>query len=139
MNSFKYTINGNVYRVVLNRIDEIAFDVEVNGKSYKVEIAKPAKKKIDTNIRPAQTPVEPVILPHHANLGVSALQAPLPGLILDIFCKVGDKVKKGQNMLILEAMKMENAICSEREGVVKQISVKKGDTVLEGAELVIIG
>jgi biotin carboxyl carrier protein len=58
-------------------------------------------------------------------------------VILDTFCKTGDNVKKGQKIMILEAMKMENVINAEKDGIVKEIKVKKGDTVLEGAELLI--
>ena len=138
MNSYKYTINGNVYKVVINRIEDTIAEVEVNGTSFKVEMNKPVKKQIVTISRPAQTTVAPVIRPQQTNLVVSALRSPLPGVILDIFCKAGDNVKKGQNILILEAMKMENAIIAEKDGVVKEVKVNKGDSVLEGTELVVI-
>jgi len=138
MNSFKYTINGNVYKVVINRIEDTIAEVEVNGTAYKVEMNKPAKKQIVTINRPAQTTVPPVVKPQQANTGISALRSPLPGVVLDIFCKAGDSIKKGQKVMILEAMKMENVINAEKDGVVKEIKVNKGDSVLEGAELIII-
>ena len=138
MNNFKYTINGNVYKVVVSRIEDTLAEVEVNGTLYKVEMNKPAKKQIVTISRPAQTTVAPVIRPQQASTGPSTLRSPLPGVILDIFCKVGDNVKKGQKVMILEAMKMENVINTERDGIVKEIKVNKGDSVLEGAELLII-
>ncbi|HOI78937.1 MAG TPA: acetyl-CoA carboxylase biotin carboxyl carrier protein subunit, partial [Petrimonas sp.] len=65
-------------------------------------------------------------------------QSPLPGIILDIRCQVGDTVKKGQTIMILEAMKMENNILSNANGKITGILVNKGDSVLEGAELVTI-
>ena len=138
MNSFKYTINGNVYKVIVNRIEDTVAEVEVNGTSYKVEMNKPAKKQIVTINRPAQTTVAPVIKPQQANARTSALRSPLPGVILDIFCKTGDSIKKGQKVMVLEAMKMENMINAEKDGVVKEVKVNKGDSVLEGAELIII-
>ena len=136
MNSFKYTINGNVYKVVVNRIEDTLAEVEVNGTSYKVEMNKPTKKQIVTINRPAQTFVAPVSKPQQAT-GATTLRSPLPGVILDIFCKVGDTVKKGQKVMVLEAMKMENVINAEKDGIVKEIKISKGDSVLEGADLII--
>jgi len=138
MNSFKYTINGNVYKVVINRIEDTVAEVEVNGTTYKVEMNKPAKKQIVTLNRPAQTATVPVARPQLGNPVASPLRAPLPGVILEIFCKTGDTIKKGQKLMVLEAMKMENVINSEKDGIIKEIKVNKGDSVLEGAELVII-
>jgi biotin carboxyl carrier protein len=138
MKSFKYTINGNVYKVVINRIEDTIADVEVNGTPYKVEMNKPTKKQVVTINRPAQAAVTPIVRPQQANTGSGALHSPLPGIVLEVVCKVGDTVKKGQKLLILEAMKMENIINADRDGVVKEIKVNKGDSVLEGADLVII-
>jgi biotin carboxyl carrier protein len=138
MKSFKYTINGNVYKVVINRIEDTIADVEVNGTPYKVEMNKPTKKQVVTINRPAQAAVTPITRPQQANAGPGVLHSPLPGIILDIACKVGDTVKKGQKLLVLEAMKMENVINADRDGVLKEIKVNKGDSVLEGADLVII-
>ena len=138
MNNFKYTINGNVYKVVINRIEDTVADVEVNGTSYKVEMNRPATTQIVTINRPAQTEPTPVPQVQKSSPISSVLRSPLPGIILDIFCKVGDSVKKGQKVMALEAMKMENIINAEKDGVVKEIKVNKGDSVLEGAELIII-
>ncbi|MCC8145005.1 MAG: biotin/lipoyl-binding protein [Bacteroidales bacterium] len=138
MKSFKYTINGNVYKVVINRIEDTIADVEVNGTPYKVEMNKPTKKQVVTIKRPAQAAVAPIARPQQTSSGPGALRSPLPGVILDISCKVGDPVKRGQKIIVLEAMKMENAINADRDGVIKEIKVNKGDSVLEGADLVII-
>ncbi|MDR1610489.1 MAG: acetyl-CoA carboxylase biotin carboxyl carrier protein subunit [Candidatus Symbiothrix sp.] len=137
MKSFKYTINGSVYKVVINSIEDTIAEVEVNGTPYKVEMNKPTKKQVVTIKRPAQTTTPPVARPQ-VSAGTSALKSPLPGVILDIICKPGDTVKKGQKVMVLEAMKMENAINSDRDGVIKEIKVNKGDSVLEGADLIII-
>lgn len=138
MKSFKYTINGNVYKVVINSIEDTIADVEVNGTPYKVEMNKPTKKQVVTIKRPAQTAVAPIARPQQTSSGTGALRSPLPGVILEIFCKVGDPVKRGQKLIVLEAMKMENAINADRDGVIKELKVNKGDSVLEGADLVII-
>ncbi len=140
MKSFKYTINGNVYRVIVNDVKESFAEVEVNGTSYKVELEKPEEKKVVvTNpTRPAVAPVKPIAGPVAMATGPKALKSPLPGTILDITCNVGDAVKKGQRVLILEAMKMENSINSDKDGVIKEIKVNKGDVVLEGVDLIVI-
>ncbi len=138
MKTFKYTINGNVYKVVVNSIEDTIAEVEVNGTPYKVEMNKPTKKQVVTITRPAQAAVTPISRPTPTSSGPGALRSPLPGTILDIACKVGDTVKKGQKLMVLEAMKMENSINADRDGVVKEIKVNKGDSVLEGADLLII-
>ncbi|MDR0427395.1 MAG: biotin/lipoyl-binding protein [Dysgonamonadaceae bacterium] len=138
MKSFKYTINGNVYKVVINRIEDTIADVEVNGTPYKVEMNKPTKKQVVTIKRPAQSAVAPLARPQQAGGTAGTLRSPLPGVILEITCKVGDSVKKGQKLMVLEAMKMENIINADRDGVIKEIKVNKGDSVLEGADLAII-
>ncbi len=139
MKSFKYTINGNVYKVVVNSIENTIAEVEVNGTPYKVEMHKPTKKEIVTIKRPAQAAVTPISRPAQIATVSGALRSPLPGTILDITCKVGDTVKKGQKLVVLEAMKMENSINADRDGVVKEIKINKGDSVLEGADLIVIG
>ena len=138
MKTFKYTINGNVYNVIVNSIEDTIAKVEVNGTPYKVEMNKPVKKQVVTITRPAQAAVTPITRPTPAASGPGALRSPLPGTIIDITCKEGDAVKKGQKLIVLEAMKMENSINSDRDGVIKEIKVNKGDSVLEGADLVVI-
>jgi biotin carboxyl carrier protein len=146
MKSFKYTINGNVYRVVIGNTEGDITEVEVNGKSYQVQTDTPApaaapapeKKPAPVVQRPAQEPVKPIVKPAPV-ASAAALKSPLPGIILDISVKVGDAVKKGQKVLILEAMKMENAINADRDGVIQEIITHKGDTVMEGDSLVVIG
>ena len=140
MKSFKYTINGNVYKVHINSVVDDIAEVEVNGTPYNVKMEKPAKKQMVTLKRPAQAPTtasgEPVVT-RPATQG--AVKTPLPGVILQIKCNVGDTVKRGQTLLILEAMKMENNINADRDGKIIEIKVHKGDSVLEGADLVVIG
>ena len=71
--------------------------------------------------------------------GESPVKSPLPGVILDIRIKEGDPVAVGQTLVVLEAMKMENNIDSDRAGVVKSIKVNRGDSVLEGDVLITLG
>jgi biotin carboxyl carrier protein len=146
MNEFKIKINGSDYNVVINNVEENTIDVEVNGQSYSVEMEKPLKTK-KVAAKPVVTrsventvaaPTVQVAKPA-ASGGAGSVKSPLPGVILEVFVKVGDVVKTGQKVLVLEAMKMENTINADREGKVIEIKANKGDSVLEGADLVIIG
>ena len=142
MKQFKYIINGNVYNVTVNQVEDTTAEVEVNGTPYRVEMDKPAKKEFVTIKRPAQAPTTstgtPVVTRQSTTGSALAIKSPLPGVILTIDCKVGDQVKRGQKLLVLEAMKMENVIPSDRDGEVVEIKVNKGDSILEGADLIII-
>ena len=135
MKSFKYTINGNVYKVHINSVVDDIAEVEVNGTPYSVKMEKPAKKQMVTLKRPAQAPTtasgEPVVSRPVSSGVAGALKSPLPGVILSIDCKVGDTVKRGQKVIVLEAMKMENNINADRDGKIIEIKVNKVDYVLE--------
>lgn len=141
MKQYKYKINGNLYTVNVNDVEENIARVEVNGTPYNVELDKPIQAP-KTVIRPAAAPKTstgaPVVTRPAANTSKSGVKSPLPGLILDIKVKEGDAVKKGQLILILEAMKMENNINADKDGIVSAIKVSKGDSVLEGTDLIII-
>ena len=144
MKEYKYKINGNLYNVVIGDIEDNIAHVEVNGTHYTVEMEKkpkeaPAPKPVVRPVaKPAAAPAPasaPASKPAAAKSGV---KSPLPGVILDIEVKEGDEVKKGQTIIILEAMKMENSINADKDGKVTAINVSKGESVLEGTDLVII-
>lgn len=143
MKSFKYTINGNVYKVHINSVVENIAEVEVNGTPYKVTMEKPSKKQVVTIKRPAQAPTtptgDPVVTRPASSATQGAVRSPLPGVILEVKCSVGSTVKRGDVLLVLEAMKMENSIHADRDGRIIELKVNKGDSVLENAELVVIG
>ncbi|MCC8199165.1 MAG: acetyl-CoA carboxylase biotin carboxyl carrier protein subunit [Tannerellaceae bacterium] len=141
MKEYKYTINGNNYVVTVNKVEDTIAEVEVNGTPYKVHMDKPAKKQVVTVKRPAQAPTTATGAPvvNRPASAAGGVKSPLPGVILDVKCKVGDTVKRGQTVVILEAMKMENSINADRDGKIVEVKVNKGDSVLEGADLVIIG
>ena len=142
MKQSKYKINGNLYNVTVNDIEENIARVEVNGTPYTVEIDKPVKAAPKPVTRPASAPKTstgaPVVARPAATSSKSGIKSPLPGVILDIKVKEGDTVKKGQLIAILEAMKMENNINADKDGVVSAVKVNKGDSVLEGTDLIII-
>ncbi len=139
---FQYTIDGVIYNVAVHKVEDTIAEVEVNGVSYQVLSDKPVKKQTPTLKRPVQqqmsaTIVTPIARPAK-NLSLGAIQSPLPGVILSLDCQVGDSIKKGQKLLVLEAMKMENTIPSDRDGIVTEIKVNAGDSVTEGADLVVV-
>ena len=143
MKEFKYSINGTQYKVEVIKEEESTVQLEVNGTPYTVELDKAVKVKPVVISRPAPAPVTPkgtpVVSQAKAPAVGSVIKSPLPGVILEINVKVGDTVKSGSKLMILEAMKMENTIASDHDGKVLEIKVDKGASVLEGAELVIIG
>ena len=116
----------------------------MNGTPYKVEMEKAPKVVVKPVARPAATsapaaPATPVVKPAAASTGKSGVKSPLPGVILDIKVNVGDTVKKGQVIIILEAMKMENSVTTDYAGTVKQVLVQPGENVATDAVLVEIG
>ena len=146
MKEYKLKINGNDYAVTVNEVDGSVAEVEVNGTPFKVEFEKPIKKAaapvskpMAPKATPAGAPEVKVSKPAAAGGAGQAVTSPLPGVILEVSVKVGDVVKRGQKVMVLEAMKMENVIEATADGTVTAIKVDKGDSVLEGAPLVIIG
>ena len=142
MKEYKYKINGEEYNVTINEVSDTTAQVEVNGTSYTVEWEKPETPKpvvIAKPAAPASKPVAPAAAPAAApasTAGGYAIKTPLPGVIISVKVNVGDAVAKGQTVAVLEAMKMENNITSDRDGKVASIAVSAGDTVADGATLV---
>lgn len=155
MKEYKYRINGNEYNVAVIDLDGNTAAVEVNGTSYKVDILgeelsivkRPTAAPAPTVAAPVATPapaapapVAPAPAPTAAPAGSGKpVLSPLPGVILDLKVNVGDQVKAGQTVAILEAMKMENNINAECDGTVTAIKVAKGDSIPEGSEILLIG
>lgn len=146
MKKFKFTIHGNQYDVEIQSIEDNIAQIEVNGSLYEVEV--------DKTLQPVKTPVlvrTPSVPSTDSTKstsktsnpsdpkGTGKIKSPLPGVILDIHIKPGDFVKIGQKLLTLEAMKMENNIEADKEGRIEEIKVGKGDSVMEGDVLIIIG
>lgn len=141
MKEYKYKINGNIYKVAVGDIDNGIAQVEVNGTPYKVELEKKESVKVVSAPRPSAAPRtqsgEKVITkPTASASGAHQVKAPLPGVVVSISVKVGDTVKAADTVLMLEAMKMENAIHAGRDGKVASINVNNGDSVLEGSVLI---
>jgi biotin carboxyl carrier protein len=143
MKEYKYTINGTKYEVAVGDIEENIVTVTVNGEEFKVEMEKepePEKKKPVLG-KPAAAPAEDSDAPTADKAAVNknaAIKAPLPGVITDIKVAVGDEVQAGDTVIVLEAMKMANALQAEKAGKVTAICVKVGETVMEDDALVVI-
>lgn len=111
--------------------------ITVNGKVYDVQVEETASNQVSA--APSQNPEQSIAQPatqdntSAAKTAGQAVVAPMPGNILDVKVNEGDKVKRGQIIIILEAMKMENEITAPCDGVIEKLNVKKGDTVDPGA------
>ena len=143
MKEYKYKINGNPYKVAVGDLEDNIVTVEVNGVPYKVELEKAPAVKVVSAPRPSAAPrtetgAKVISKPAAATGAGAAVKAPLPGVVLRINVKVGDTVKAADTVLMLEAMKMENAIHAGRDGKVTSVNVAQGDSVLEGAVLITI-
>ncbi len=144
MKSYKMKINGKAYEVAVKDMNGNHVEVEVNGAVYNVELADTPQPKAPVINRPAVAATAPIHTaapsPRPATGGTAgAVRSPLPGVVLSVNTTVGASVKRGDVLLVLEAMKMENNIMADKDGTVSSILVNKGDSVLEGAELVVIG
>ncbi len=137
MKEFKFKIHGNEYNVDLKGIDGNIAHIEVNGTLYDVEIGHTVKQtKTPKLVRPVVTgPAKPDIDKIEKG-SATPITAPLPGNVLEILVNPGDIIKKGQKLLIMEAMKMENQVLAEKDGVVEAVRVKPGQSVLQGDVLI---
>jgi len=144
MASYKFKINGNDYEVAINSIEGKVADVTVNGASYQVELENaPAAAPVAAPV--AATPAAATAAPSAAPAPAPAaagpgekVTSPLPGVIIEVSVKEGQAVKAGQKVAVIEAMKMENEIPASKDGTITAIHVNKGDSVLEGADIVTI-
>ena len=146
MKTYRFKINGNEYNVAINSVDGTNASVTVNGTDYQVELENAPAAPVQTApaaapvAAPAQAaPAAPAAPKPAASGAGKAVTSPLPGVIIAVKVNVGDSVKAGQEVAVLEAMKMENSIEATQAGTVTAIHVAKGDSVLEGAAIVTIG
>lgn len=137
MKKFKFTIKGNIYEVEIKDFQDRTVEIEVNGTSYTVDVHHEVpQSKTPKLIRPI------VVVPEGAEkikkvvTGGHKVKSPLPGTILKILVNEGDSVEKGQTLIVMEAMKMENNVLSEKTGVVSSINISLGQNVLQGDLLI---
>jgi biotin carboxyl carrier protein len=138
------SLNGKSYDVEVNDISGTTMNLSVNGKSYDVEIedsGAPMPQSSASSAAPvakvaapkASQPAPAVTIAAASN---DVVIAPMPGVIMDIAVKPGDKVEVKQPICALEAMKMKNIIRSNREGVVASVEVSDGQRVPYGAVII---
>ena len=142
MKEYIIKINGNQYAVSVQSNDDTSAKVVVNGSEFNVEHEKVEAKKTVSSKPTSAASTAPVVKTPAAVAQPSAkesiIKSPLPGIILSISVKEGDTIKAGDRLLMLEAMKMENNIDADKDGVVTKLHVQTGESVLEGAVLVTI-
>ena len=151
MNKYQYKVQGVDYDVEIEEVEGNVAKVVVNGIRFDVELKQPINptstlKKVRVEApKPVARPAIPTAAPAAAPAAPAApagsgspVKAPLPGTVTELKVNVGDTVKQGDVVLVLEAMKMQNNIESEYNGTVTSIAVKQGETVMEGSVLMTI-
>ena len=142
MKEYKYTINGNKYEVVISDITENIATLTVNGEEYTVEMEKQAEPEKPKPVVRKAAEVDAAeggaSAATSGSASGTAIKAPLPGVITEISVEVGQEVAAGDTVVVLEAMKMANALQAEKAGKVSAIVVKVGQSVMEDEALVYI-
>lgn len=134
MKSFQFTIDGRKYATTVNEIEDNVAEVTVNGTVFHVEIDQ---MKNATSIKPAAPKAAAAAAPRAAQpAGTVVVKSPLPGSIVKVVAAAGQAVKKGDLLLTMESMKMENQVTSEYDGTIKSVLVQPGQNVMQDDKLV---
>ena len=150
MKEFAFKINGAEYKCAVEEIAAGKTNVTVNGKVYTVETEALAKPAAAPKASPApaapkaeapkaeapKAEAKPAAAPAAGGIQV---KSPLPGSVIKVLVSEGQAVKKGDTLMTLESMKMENAIMAEADGTVKQIAVTPGQNVMQDDLLIVLG
>ena len=143
MKEFAFKLNGAEYKCAVEELEAGKAKVTVNGKVYEVETEK-AAPKVAPAAKPVAAPAAPkaeapkTAAPAAPAAGIQ-VKSPLPGSVIKVLVSEGQAVKKGDTLLTLESMKMENAIMAEADGTVKQIAVTPGQNVMQDDLLIVLG
>jgi biotin carboxyl carrier protein len=142
--NYKIKVNGAEYEVHIRKVEDTKAHLTVNNENFEVEveglIINPTRMSFKTTPKPKPKPIQaatPVVKPT-APKSDHDVKPPLPGVIIDICVEEGAQVKKGQVLYVLEAMKMENHIESDYDGIVEKIHRSKGESVLENDVVLVI-
>ncbi|MBQ4390697.1 MAG: biotin/lipoyl-binding protein [Paludibacteraceae bacterium] len=143
MKSFKFTIDGHKYDATVNELEGDLAEVTVNGSVFQVEIEREQKKAAPKVAAPkpaaaAAPAAAPAPKAADVPAGGTKVVSPLPGSIIKVLVSEGQAVKKGDTLLTLESMKMENAITADVDGTVAKIAVAAGQTVMQDDLLVVL-
>ncbi len=138
MKDFKFKIAGRDYTTKVEEQENGALLVTVNGKAYEVELPEQAHAAHKTIVKAAASaaPSAPSAAPSAAAAKGNTMSAPLPGTITKVIAQAGQKVKKGDVLIVMEAMKMANDIVAEADGTVKAVCVSVGQSVNQGDALI---
>lgn len=137
MKDYKLKINGQDYAASVEEQENGTLNVTVNGKTYQVELPEKAHHCTRPMVRPAVSAAAgaPAVA-RPAAAAPGNVVAPLPGTITSVKVKKGQKVKKGDVLLVMEAMKMANDITAEADGTIKNVCVSQGQSVNQGMTLI---
>ncbi|MBO5399064.1 MAG: biotin/lipoyl-containing protein [Rikenellaceae bacterium] len=141
MQKLNFNINGKHYEATITEVEHNVAEVELNGKKYTIDVERSeAVASIPTVATPKAAPAAaaapaPAAAPKAA-AGANSIVAPLPGSVVSISVKAGDAVKAGQQLAVIEAMKMENEILAPADGTVKAVHVSAGQAVQQGDALI---
>jgi biotin carboxyl carrier protein len=149
MAKYEVSVDGKQYEVEIVRDDGRRALLKVDGREYEVDASNvstgsaPAARPSPAAVapEPQRSPsatAAPAAAPGADGSGSLQIRAPMPGLVLQVCASVGQRVKNGEALLRLEAMKMENDVQSQTEGTVKEILVTQGDEVQEGELLMVL-
>ena len=133
MKTYRFNISGNDYEVTVNGVEEGCASVTVNGVDYDVTFQE------DSPSLPSESHIEPspaVCVSAPAGTSDFKVTAPIPGTVISVAVTPGQRVRKGETVAVIEAMKMENDITAEREGTVCAVHAKPGDSLSEGDAIV---
>ncbi|MCB9186690.1 MAG: biotin/lipoyl-binding protein [Flavobacteriales bacterium] len=133
------TINGKAFNLDISQLGPNIYHVIKDNRSYRLEVLEPAdgkaRLKVNGTIYEAETVdkfdalLKSLGMEKGGVSKVNELKAPMPGLVLDVHVNPGDAIKKGDKILVLEAMKMENVIKAPADATVASVEVQKGQTV----------
>ncbi len=154
MKKYVLEIGNKEYTSEVKEITAEYAKIDVNGTQYHVKLKELGRferpvsviqsvRRVEPTVAPAAPKPAPSVAAAAASAGIpgdgtESVKAPLPGLILDVKVKEGDAVKAGQDLLIMEAMKMENVVQAPHDGTVTKVYVKKSDSISEGDVLVTV-
>lgn len=146
MKKFKFAIDNNPFEVSVTELENGQIDVEVNGSHYAVTIdregTKAANQTVSAPVKPVASkapgkvaPIQQSTTPAAASAEVKTVKSQLPGSIIKVVAEVGQVVKRGETVMTIESMKMENSIAAECDGTISKIYVEAGKSVLQDDKL----
>jgi biotin carboxyl carrier protein len=144
---YEVVLDGEKHVVDALQMDHGAVSVIIDRASYSIEFEDIGDGALNVLVRGQIFPVDLLderrlrmraASGRFAVEGPQTINAPMPGKVVKILCKVGDEVKEGQGLVVVEAMKMENELASPKDGVIKEITAVENASVESGAKLIVV-